>query len=62
MWTATVPATAAQALAMLESALGFLAAQDAADLPAQAVADQPRILERLAAPFHPGHQRPGRRI
>ena len=46
MCTATVPATAAEALAMLESALGFLAAQDAADLPAQAVADQLRILER----------------
>ena len=62
MCTATVPAAAAQALAMLESALGFLAAPDAAGLPAQAVADQPQILERLADPFHPGHQRPSRRI
>jgi hypothetical protein len=46
MCTATVPATAAQALAMVESALGFLAAQDAADLSAQAAADQLRALER----------------
>ena len=46
MCTATVPATAAQALAMLESALGFLAADDVADLPAQAVADRLRALER----------------
>ena len=58
MCTATVPATAAQALAMLdsaaalqESALGFLAvqdpaAQDPAALPAQAAADRLRALER----------------
>jgi Domain of unknown function (DUF222) len=53
MCTTTVPATAADALAMLESAaglqrsaLGFLAAQDAAGLPAPAVADQLRALER----------------
>ena len=53
MCTTTVPATAAEALDMLESAagvqecaLGFLAAQDAAALPAQAVADQLRALER----------------
>src|SRR5580704_17866804 len=53
MCTTTVPATAAQALGMLESALGmqecalrFLAGEDAASLPAQAVADQLRVLER----------------
>jgi hypothetical protein len=53
MCTTTVPATAAEALAMLESALGtqesalrFLAAQDAAALPAQAAADRLRALER----------------
>ena len=53
MCTTTVPATAAEALAMLESAQGmqqcalrFLAAQDAASLPARAVADQLRALER----------------
>ena len=53
MCTTTVPATAAEALAMLESAQGmqecalrFLAAEDAAGLPAQAVADQLRALER----------------
>jgi hypothetical protein len=49
----TDPATAAEALALLErgaglqqSVLAFLAAQDAAVLPAQAVADQLRALER----------------
>jgi Domain of unknown function (DUF222) len=53
MCTTTVPGTAAEALAMLESAagvqrsaLGFLAAQDAAGLPVAAVADQLRALER----------------
>src|SRR5580704_15285783 len=53
MCAPTVPGTAADALAMLESAaglqrsaLGFLAAQDAAGLPAAAVADQLRALER----------------
>ena len=56
MCTTTVPATAAEALAMLESAQGmqqcalrFLAAQDAASLPARAVADQLRALERADA-------------
>jgi len=49
MCTPTVPATAAEALAMLESALGFLAAQDVTDMPAQAVADRLRILERTDA-------------
>ena len=46
MCTGMVPATAAQALAMLESALGFLAAEDAAALPAQGAADRLRALER----------------
>ncbi len=56
MCTTTVPATAAEALGLLESALGmqqrvlrFLAAQDAAGLPAPAVADQLRALERADA-------------
>src|SRR5271156_2724760 len=56
MCTTTVPATAAEALGMLESAQGtqqralvFLAAQDAAGLPAPAVADQLRALERADA-------------
>jgi hypothetical protein len=56
MCTTTDPATAAEALAMLESALdmqesalGFLAAEDAASLPGQAVADRLRALERGAA-------------
>jgi hypothetical protein len=49
MCTTAVPATAAQALAMLESALGFLAADDVAGLPAQAAADRLRILERADA-------------
>src|SRR5580692_6546264 len=46
MCAATVPATAAEALGMLESALGFLAAEDAADLSGQAAADRLRALER----------------
>ena len=53
MCTTTDPATAAEALDMLESAAGmqesalrFLAAQDAAALPGPAVADQLRALER----------------
>ena len=56
MCTTTDPATAAEALGMLEAALGtqqrvlrFLAAQDAAGLPAPAVADQLRALERADA-------------
>ena len=56
MCTTTDPATAAEALAMLESAVGtqqcalvFLAAQDAAGLPAPAAADQLRALERADA-------------
>ena len=46
MCARTVPATAAEALGMLESALRFLAAEDAASLPGQAAADRLRILER----------------
>ena len=53
MCTTTDPATAAEALDMLESAAGmqeralrFLAAQDAAALPGPAVADQLRMMER----------------
>ncbi|MGH3230901.1 MAG: DUF222 domain-containing protein, partial [Streptosporangiaceae bacterium] len=53
MCTTTIPATAAEALAMLESAaglqeraLGFLAAEDAAGLPGPAAADRLRALER----------------
>src|SRR5579859_6985734 len=46
MCAGTVPATGAEALAMLQSALGFLAAEDAAGLPAQAVAERLRALER----------------
>src|SRR5580693_7557435 len=49
MCAGTVPATAAEALGMLESALGFLAAQDAAGLPAGAAAGQLRALERADA-------------
>ena len=56
MCTTTDPATSAEALGMLEAALGaqqrvlrFLAAQDAAGLPAPAVADQLRALERADA-------------
>jgi hypothetical protein len=53
MCTTTVPVTAAEALGMLESAVGaqesalrFLAGQDAAGLPAGAAADGLRVLER----------------
>lgn len=46
MCVGTVPATGAEALGMLESALGFLAGEDAAGMPAQAVADRLRVLER----------------
>ena len=56
MSTTTVPANMDDAMKMLESALGmqecvlgFLAAQDAADLPAGAAADQLRALERTDA-------------
>jgi hypothetical protein len=49
MCTGMVPATGAEALAMLESALRFLAAQDTAALPAEAAADRLRALERTDA-------------
>src|ERR1700720_2465371 len=49
MCTGTVPPTGAEALAMLESALGFLAAEDPAGMPAEAVADRLRVLERADA-------------
>jgi hypothetical protein len=41
-----VPRTAGEALGMLESALGFLASEDAADMPGGALADRLRALER----------------
>ncbi len=46
MCVGMVPATGAEALGMLESALGFLAGEDAAGKPPQAVADRLRVLER----------------
>jgi len=49
--TASIPAspTPSQALAMLESALGVLAAADAAGLPAEILAEGLRVLERADA-------------
>jgi hypothetical protein len=49
MSTAVVPASAAEALEMLESALGFLADADTADMPVEALADCLRGLERTDA-------------
>jgi hypothetical protein len=49
MSTPTVPASAAEALEMLESALGYLADADAADMPAEALANCLRGLERANA-------------
>ena len=49
MSTVTVPANAAEALEMLESAMGFLADAEAADMPAEALADCLRGLERADA-------------
>src|SRR3984957_20743845 len=49
MCTGTAPPPGAGALAMLESALGFLAAEDPAGMPAEAVADRLRVLERADA-------------
>jgi hypothetical protein len=46
------PSNADEALGMLESALGFLAATASADMPAEAVAECLRALERAA----PGNQ------
>ena len=47
--TVTVPASAAEALRMLESAIGFLADADAAGMPAEALAEILRGLERADA-------------
>ena len=44
-----VPSNADEALRMLESALGFLAAEDAAEMPGEAVAECLRALERADA-------------
>jgi uncharacterized protein DUF222 len=49
MSTVAVPASAAEALEMLESAMRFLADADAADMPAEALADCLRALERADA-------------
>jgi len=49
MSTVPVPASAAEALEMLESAMEFLADADAADMPAEALADCLRGLERADA-------------
>jgi hypothetical protein len=49
MSTVTVPASAAEALEMLESAMEFLADADAADMTAEALADCLRGLERADA-------------
>jgi hypothetical protein len=49
MCIGAVPATGTEALAMLESALGFLAAEDAAAMPAEALACRLRGLERADA-------------
>jgi Domain of unknown function (DUF222) len=49
MCTAMAPASAAEALGMLESAIGFLADADAAQMPAESVAQYLRALERADA-------------
>jgi len=49
MSTVVVPADMPEALAMLEGALGFLADMDAAGMPAQALAEGLRALERADA-------------
>jgi hypothetical protein len=49
MCTGTVPATGAEALGMLEAALEFLAAEDTAGMPTEAVAARLRVLERADA-------------
>ncbi len=49
MSAVTVPGNAGEALGMLESAMGFLAGLDAADMPAEAVAECLRGLERADA-------------
>ncbi|HYB15508.1 MAG TPA: hypothetical protein VEF71_08555, partial [Streptosporangiaceae bacterium] len=47
--TLTVPGNAGEALGMLESAMGFLADLDAADMPAEALGECLRGLERADA-------------
>ncbi len=49
MSTATVPASASEALGMLESAMGFLADLDAADMSAEVVAECLQGMERADA-------------
>jgi hypothetical protein len=49
MSTVMVPANAAEALGMLESAVGFLAGLDAADMPAEALAECLQGMERADA-------------
>ncbi len=49
MCTATAPASVREALTMLESAAGFLAHMDAAELPAELLAEGLRALERTDA-------------
>ena len=49
MCTAAVPAGASEAFEMLESLLGSLAGQDAAELPAEVLAGGLRVLERAEA-------------
>ena len=49
MCTMTVPASAAEALGMLECAAGFLADMDAAGMPAEALGECLRGMERADA-------------
>jgi len=49
MSTATAPASMGEALGMLESAMGFLADADAAQMPAEALAECLQALERTDA-------------
>jgi hypothetical protein len=49
MCTAAVPAGSGEALRLVESLLGSLAGEDAAELPAEAVAERLRALERVDA-------------
>ena len=49
MCTAAVPPSASEALEMLQTLLGVLAGQDAADLPDEVLAESLRALERADA-------------
>jgi hypothetical protein len=49
MCTAAVPADSGEALGLVESLLGSLAGEDAAELPAEVVAGRLRALERVDA-------------